>query len=138
MTEGTAKEADAGAVVEPTPAAALMPEQAGGEAQPDMHPKEREGQADVQLAQEQSAAGAGQELVATGDWWCSSSVAARTGALLPTPSFSGAHLTWWWKRRLTDGDEDREWSYSTTPGSQTMEQLQEHFGEASFLDPGSW
>lgn len=74
--------------------------------------------------------------MATGDWWCSLAAAAGTGALLLTPSFSGAHLTWWQKRRLTDGHKDREWSYSATPGSQAMEQLWEHFREASSPRPG--
>lgn len=36
------------------------------------------------------------------------------------------------------GDDNGEWSYSTTPGIQTMELLQERFGEATFRDVGFW
>lgn len=39
---------------------------------------------------------------------------------------------------MTDGDEMGDWSYSTTLGSQAMEQLWERFNETSFQDSESW
>lgn len=41
------------------------------------------------------------------------------------------------ERHLSVGDDNGEWSYSTAPGIQTMELLQERFGKASF-SVGSW
>lgn len=61
MAEGMVKEANLGAAVETAPAVVLMSEQAGGDAQPDVHPKERKGPADVQPAQEGTSGAARQQ-----------------------------------------------------------------------------
>lgn len=60
----------------------------------------------------------------------------------PFYSLSHAYSRWepftqWWEQHILVDDEG-EWSYSIAVSSQTMDLLQERFGDGSFREPGPW
>lgn len=73
----------------------------------------------------------------TGEGWHSSALTGPVTTKPPTPHPGDMAFQGWRERRWMEGKEG-EWSYSTGPGTTTLDILRERFGEASFWDTPSW
>lgn len=71
-------------------------------------------------------------------WWQAAATTLGTEAPVWGLEIFGSHLMKWREWRVTEEDEGEDWSYSTIPVGQELEQLRERLNRMSFQDGRSW